>query len=69
MKKFILTSSITFLTALASFAANDSIPVNRARLAGPFTLKQPIIIDSTSVAQEKYSGRQANRDSSVRQRC
>lgn len=55
MKKFILTSSITFLTALASFAANDSIPVNRARLAGPFTLKQPIIIDSTSVAQEKYS--------------
>lgn len=55
MKKFILTSSITFLTALASFATNDSIPVNRARLAGPFTLKQPIIIDSTSVAQEKYS--------------
>lgn len=55
MKKFILTSSITFLTALASFATSDSIPVNRARLAGPFTLKQPIIIDSISVAQEKYS--------------
>ncbi|MCM1079921.1 MAG: prolyl oligopeptidase family serine peptidase [Bacteroidales bacterium] len=55
MKKTFLLVFLSICTSLASFAAGDSIRVMEVRMAGPFSLKQPVIIDSISAAQEKYS--------------
>ena len=47
--------SLLLSASLATFATGDSISVKQAKIAGPFSLKQPIIIDSISAGQAKYS--------------
>ena len=47
--------SLLLSASLAAFATGDSISVKQAKIAGPFSLKQPIIIDSISAGQAKYS--------------
>ncbi|MDE5986353.1 MAG: hypothetical protein K2H16_03620, partial [Prevotella sp.] len=47
--------SLLLSASLATFATGDSISVKQARIAGPFSLKQPIIIDSISAGCRLYT--------------
>lgn len=54
MKKKLLIAAV-MATSLTATANTDGLEIKTARMAGPFSVAKPLVIDSTSVDQKKYS--------------
>ena len=52
MKRFFFS---LFMALFAISAVADTIEVNNFNYAGPFNLKQPVMMDSLNLASKKFS--------------